>query len=519
MGLFDAKYCSICAAKIGLLGGRKLNDGILCKDCAKKLSPLFSERRSSTVDQIREQLEYREANKASVAAFKPSKLFELNRYLFVDEEAGTFLVNYRKAYENDNPDVIKLSQITALEPRFKETKSEVKDKDAEGKEVSFTPPHYETEYEIDLDVSIDSPWFDSVSLEIADDIVVATVGDEPAEPFSSEEYRNAYVLVQEVQNALLPPEKRKPVDVPPVIYKPGEYTVSGTAGAGTGAIPNATAIRSFYYAHDGAGNSYSYDIDAMQTPPVFAYTAAGYKDYGRMTNVTNELLLSRLKNLCDKYKIEQWAGFSRTAQSAVESSGFTLTMRFADGANLYARGTNAFPEGYGDFVRELDTLFQPLVTKVVSEAKVRNVSGSLNTVMATFRQQGASGADSYEALIFAEGMRSTNFDVTIRSESGEFIERGVYRYCASLPNTAIRLGEFRNLIEKYDLVKWNCWDQTAPNYTNCEHFQLDLGFEEGAISARGTLHPEHYAEFRAEFLRTLVSVIRNAKINNGLREL
>ena len=39
MGLFDKKYCDICGEKIGFLGNRKLEDGNLCKDCAKKLSP------------------------------------------------------------------------------------------------------------------------------------------------------------------------------------------------------------------------------------------------------------------------------------------------------------------------------------------------------------------------------------------------------------------------------------------------------------------------------------------------
>ena len=45
MGLFDKKICNICGEKIGLLGNRKLDDGNLCKDCAKKLSPWFEERR------------------------------------------------------------------------------------------------------------------------------------------------------------------------------------------------------------------------------------------------------------------------------------------------------------------------------------------------------------------------------------------------------------------------------------------------------------------------------------------
>ena len=47
MGLFDKKYCDICGEKIGLLGNRKLENGNLCKNCAKKLSPWFSDRRSS----------------------------------------------------------------------------------------------------------------------------------------------------------------------------------------------------------------------------------------------------------------------------------------------------------------------------------------------------------------------------------------------------------------------------------------------------------------------------------------
>ena len=51
MGLFDKKYCSICGEKIGFLGNRKLEDGNLCKNCSAKLSPWFSDRRSSTVEE------------------------------------------------------------------------------------------------------------------------------------------------------------------------------------------------------------------------------------------------------------------------------------------------------------------------------------------------------------------------------------------------------------------------------------------------------------------------------------
>ena len=64
MGLFGKKYCDICGAEIGLLGNRKLEDGNMCKSCAAKLSPFFSDRRSSTVAEIKENLKsnYKTAN-------------------------------------------------------------------------------------------------------------------------------------------------------------------------------------------------------------------------------------------------------------------------------------------------------------------------------------------------------------------------------------------------------------------------------------------------------------------------
>ena len=43
--LFEKKVCDICGEEIGLLGNRKLEDGNCCKDCAKKLSPWFTERK------------------------------------------------------------------------------------------------------------------------------------------------------------------------------------------------------------------------------------------------------------------------------------------------------------------------------------------------------------------------------------------------------------------------------------------------------------------------------------------
>lgn len=49
MGLFDKflekKECGICGKELGLLGKTKLQDGYVCKDCARGLSPFFTRAR------------------------------------------------------------------------------------------------------------------------------------------------------------------------------------------------------------------------------------------------------------------------------------------------------------------------------------------------------------------------------------------------------------------------------------------------------------------------------------------
>ena len=55
------------------------------------LSPFFSDRRNSTVAEIREQLDYREANKEKVAAFNPTKSIGGRMNIYFDEDKRQWL--------------------------------------------------------------------------------------------------------------------------------------------------------------------------------------------------------------------------------------------------------------------------------------------------------------------------------------------------------------------------------------------------------------------------------------------
>ena len=165
MGLFDRKYCDICGEKIGLLGNRKLEDGNLCKNCAAKLSPWFSDRRSSTVSQIREQLEYRERNLDEVRSFHATQSFGRGKKLMIDDDRRKFLVASSSNLESANPDVLDFSQIVGYDFEIDEDRDEQK-KTVDGKSVSYDPPRYEYSYDFYVTIRVDHPYFDEMRFQL-----------------------------------------------------------------------------------------------------------------------------------------------------------------------------------------------------------------------------------------------------------------------------------------------------------------------------------------------------------------
>lgn len=166
MGLFDKKFCSICNAKIGLLGNRKLEDGNLCKDCASKLSPWFSERRQSTVDNIREQLAYREDNRSAVSSFHATRTLGRSTRVFLDEDARKFMVTSAKNLAEANPDVLDYSQVTGCDLDVDENRRELRHPDKDGKQVSYVPPRYEYSYDFYVIIHVNHPYFDQIRFRL-----------------------------------------------------------------------------------------------------------------------------------------------------------------------------------------------------------------------------------------------------------------------------------------------------------------------------------------------------------------
>ena len=209
MGLFDKKYCDICGEKIGLLGNRKLENGNLCKNCAKKLSPWFSDRRNSTVEEIKAQLAYREENRQKVAAFHTTRTLGTNTKVLLDEDAGKFMVTRARDLQEANPDVLDFADVTGCNLDIDENRSELKREDKDGKEVSYNPPRYEYSYDFYITIFVNNPYFNEMRFQVNSSSIDITPPPSvrpgmPARcnPETNVEYRNCKKLGEEIRQVL-----------------------------------------------------------------------------------------------------------------------------------------------------------------------------------------------------------------------------------------------------------------------------------------------------------------------------
>ena len=184
MGLFDKKFCDFCGNKIGLLGNKKLEDANMCKDCASKLSPWFSERRHSTKADIDKQLEYREQNKSAVAAFNATRtLGNTSTKLLIDDNARKFMVTSAKDINTANPDVLDFSQAVGCDLDVKEHRTEIRRTDSNGHSVSYNPPRYKYSYEFHAIIRVNHPYFDEMKFALSNGSI--EVGEQPMNPGQS----------------------------------------------------------------------------------------------------------------------------------------------------------------------------------------------------------------------------------------------------------------------------------------------------------------------------------------------
>lgn len=187
--LFERKECAICGGEIGLLGNKKLEDGNCCKTCAGKLSPWFDDRRHSTVEQIKQQLAYREQNRSDLNTFRPTASYGERNKVYIEEANGfpsRFVVARTDNYTAENADLLSFKDVTSFDIDIKEWKVEQKYRNNEGNMVSYTPPRYEYSYDFYGVIQINHPYFHTIRFKVnRDTLKLETVERRVGSGFSS----------------------------------------------------------------------------------------------------------------------------------------------------------------------------------------------------------------------------------------------------------------------------------------------------------------------------------------------
>ena len=180
MGLFSKKICCICGEKVGLLGGLKLKDGDLCKECKKKLSPFFEDGKESTVEDIKKQIEAREENYMQLDNLVVNKIYGEFGVILIDETNRKFValkdtseslfkspkqVTSIEDVKDKNPDIIGFDQIEDVEVKIIQTNREEK-QTIDGQQVSFDPKHYTYMIGFDIIIKVNHPYIKVMRISI-----------------------------------------------------------------------------------------------------------------------------------------------------------------------------------------------------------------------------------------------------------------------------------------------------------------------------------------------------------------
>ncbi|MBO5870012.1 MAG: DUF4428 domain-containing protein [Clostridia bacterium] len=173
MALFDIfkkKDCEICGKEVGMFGYKKLEDGEICKECVKLLSPFFDDRRHSTVKQIIEQIDSRMKNSLELATFNHDVCLGDYYKVFIETKNNVplrFVVSRLDDYKSENADIISFQNVSACTVDIDESKREEKYTNDQGQSVSYNPPRYTYRYDfvVKLDIA-NIPYISSIDIKL-----------------------------------------------------------------------------------------------------------------------------------------------------------------------------------------------------------------------------------------------------------------------------------------------------------------------------------------------------------------
>ena len=105
-------------------------------------------------------------------------------------------------------------------------------------------------------------------------------------------------------------------------------------------------MSSFVFSHTGSHTGLIYTLSSEKAEDGWYADLSllcGEMEY-RLKMTDDEA--QQLAALVQEHQLTAWHGFDKVDRSALDGTGFDLTILYADGRTLQASGSNAFPDGY-----------------------------------------------------------------------------------------------------------------------------------------------------------------------------
>ena len=135
------------------------------------------------------------------------------------------------------------------------------------------------------------------------------------------------------------------------------------APAGTDA-----ALTYFCYSHSGMNSDqiYSYSVRAGDEGMLADFDLYCWYEIEGVALDGEDV--ESLRVLIDECDLWSWNGFSGSNSEILDGESFSLSISFADGTELHAWGSNAWPKGYGAGAQAICAYFDALMEKHGVEA-------------------------------------------------------------------------------------------------------------------------------------------------------
>ncbi|MFR3877812.1 MAG: hypothetical protein ACLTYW_06350, partial [Collinsella sp.] len=112
--------------------------------------------------------------------------------IMLDEDAGLLIITSQSRWRDANPDIIEFSQVLGCDMDIDEHRTEIYRETKDGERESYNPPRYDLDYDFNLTIHVNTPYFTEINLRVNDSTI---------DQRGSIEYREAKRQATEVRDA------------------------------------------------------------------------------------------------------------------------------------------------------------------------------------------------------------------------------------------------------------------------------------------------------------------------------